>query len=622
MAESGGPLQNGGPPVNGSIPIVLQTVDQLSSYVTHFQQHINLELLIPQLIQHNLLTRVERHQLTHETTAPETRILSLVTAILPSKGKNILELFKTALEDTLEKDGSHGHQTLLENFFGLPSKVHSNLDADESHQTTADAISDESEEFSLLLMNFRKLLESGSERVITQRLKDVANYLCRLRHKEHKSYLLKENVREKLDSTDLNFSKLLSCLESSNPPMVSEGDVSILHKIVDRVLELDEGCKKIINPLKQLLYEYEQSSGIAITKIDPQIPAGNTRINVKVVNAHRSGPKLKNGVKKSFWESIKFNFRGSGVGSVMFYWDVPEECTCQLIESFENVCCNKVELHQLRITKVEVQLKQKPYHINLEMEIIDPVLLEATQKQNMIADDIAPEQEKFSLFLIKIDRLVGAYAEQFLSTSRKEHSRPYAHFENCSFKEMIDVLISENKLHCYDISYLQQFLLSLLKWDTFQSSKHKELITYLLKETQDYEPVSTGSPLPSMYFHSRLNSVSIVTNFVDFHCVSYEIMMTMKYSLLQLLHLSPSALQYVRWRQIDSGCQITWNTSPENFRRIESRLLYYPSTAALRVNDDFDIKYPRITFSCNIKIKQIVFDGSPLLCPDLDGKKE
>ena len=623
MAESGGPLQNGGPLDNESIPIVLQTVDQLSLYVTHFQKHVNLELLIPQLIQHKILTKEEMHQLMHKATPPETRICSLVTVVFPSKGKDILELFKTALEDTLERDGSHGHQTLLENFFGMPPEVHSKLDADESHQTTADAISDESEEFSLLLMNFRKFLESGNERAITQRLKDVANYLCRLRHKKHpKPHLLKENVREKLDSTDLNFSKLLSYLESSNPPVVSEGDVSILHKIVDRVLKQDEGSKKIINPLKQLLYEYEQSSGIAITKVGPQIPAGNTRINVKVVNAHRSGPKLKNGVKKSFLESLRFNFRGSGNGSVVFYWDVPEECTHQLIESFENVCRNKVELDQLRITKVEVQLNQKPYHINLEMEIIDPVLLEAAQKQNVIADDIAPEQEKFSLFLINIDRLVGAYAEQFLSTSRKEHSRPYAHFENSSFKEMIDVLISENKLHCYDISYIQQFLLSLLKWDSFQSSKHKELITDLLKETQDYEPVSTGSPMPSTFPHGRLNSVSILTNFVDFHCVSYEIMMTMKYILLQLLHLSPSALQYIRWREMDSGCQIMWNTSPENFRRIESRLLYYPSTAALRVNNDFDIKYPCITFTCNIKNMQIVFDGSPLLCPDLDGKIE
>ena len=621
MAESGGPLQNGGPPVNGSIPIVLQTVDQLNLYVTHFQKHINLELLIPQLLQRNILTREERHQLTREAIAPETRIFSLVTEVLPSKGKDILELLKTALEDTLEKDGSHGHQTLLENFFGMPPKVHSNLDEDESHQTTADAISDESEEFSLLLMNFRKLLESGNEKAITQRLKDVANYLCRLRHKKDKSHLLKENVRDKLDSTDLNFSKLFSCLESSNPPMVSESDVSILHKIVDKVLEQDEGSKKIIEPLKRLLYKYEESSGIAITKTDPQIPAGNTRINVKVMNAHRGGPKLKNGVKNSFWECIKFKYRGSGIGSVMFYWDVPEECTHQLIESFEDVCHNKVELHQLKITKVEVQLNQKPYNINLEMKIIDPVLLQAAQKQNTVADDIAPEQENLSLFLIKIDRLVGAYAEQFLSTSRKELARPYAQFERCSFREMTDVLISEDKLHCYDISYIQQFLLSILKWDTSQGSKYKESITALLTEAQEYEPVFTGRSLPSLHSQSRSHTVYIVTHFFDIHCVSYEVMMTLKYALLQLLYLSLSAFQYVGWTKVDKGCQITWKTFPENLEKVENKLSYRKFTSALEVRDDVKVDYPySITFSCNIKSIQILLNGSPLLHPDISGK--
>ena len=178
-------------------------------------------------------------------------------------------------------------------------------------------------------------------------------------------------------------------------------------------------------------------ASIALTKEVPQIPAGNTRINAKVVNAHRSGLELKNSVFTSCLASLEFYFHGAGPGSVVFYWDVREENTQQLIDSFENVCTNKVELHQLKITKVEVQLKQKPYQINLEMEIIDPVLLKATQNQDMIADSIAPDQEKFTLFLIKINRLVGTYAKLFLSTSRKECSTLYAHFESNSFKEMV-----------------------------------------------------------------------------------------------------------------------------------------------------------------------------------------
>ena len=606
-------LPNGGQPANGSL---LETVDQLKLYVTDFQKYIDLKLLVPKLVEHKIITDEEKHDLTYEGSPPQTRILNLVTEILPRKESNILQLFKRALEDTLQKNGSSGHRALLENFFGLPPKVHSSLDTD---LTTADTVSDESEEFSILLMKFRKCLENGTERAVAQRLKDVANFLYHLKKRDH-SFLLDESARDKLDSDDLTFSKLLNCLDSSDPPVISHNDVSILHKIVDRVLQEDEGSNKIIKALKALLEKYEQSAGIAVTEKNPQVPTGSARITSRVLNAHRGNPQLKNGVRKSFFQSL-FKFRGSDIGSVIFYWDIPEEYTQQLIESFENSCRKNIELYQLKIIRVEAQVVKKPYQINLDMEITDPVLLQASQKQHTIADDIAPEQENLTLFLLKIDHLIGGYVELFLSTSRKEHSRPYAQFEQTSFKEMTGILISEDKLHCCDISYIQQFLLSLLKWDTSQGSQYKEQIIALLNEAQDYEPVSTGSPLPSVRLCSK-SHVTIITHFrnISIHCVSYEVMMAIKYALMQLLHLSLSAFQYVGNKKEDHNCcQITWKTGSENFEKIENKIRYHPSAAALAVDNDY-FNYPNITLSCSIKNPQILLDGSPLLCPDIDGK--
>ena len=616
MAVSSGPLQNSDPPANGGL---LETVEQLCSHVKDFQDLIDLGLLVPQLIKHRIITDDEKHKLLHEAESPKMRTLFLITDILPRKGNEILLLFKAALEDTLEDSGSGGHQMLLEKNFGVPPKLQSSLGADLTHLNMADKISDESEEFSILLVNFRKHLEDGSKEAVAQRLKDVASYLSHLRKKDH-SFLLSKSARDKLDSDDLSFLKLLNCLASSDPPIISHNDVSILHKIVDKVLQLDEMNAEIINPLNRLLEEYEQSAGIAVTSQNPLVPNGSTRINSKVVNAHRGNPKLKNSVQKSLFLSW-LNFRGFGTGSVIFYWDVPEEFTQQLIKSFENSRDSNAELDQLKITRVEVQDDQKPYKINLDMEITDQVLLQTSQKQHMIADDIAPEQENLTLFLLKIDHLIGGYVELFLSTSRKEHSRPYAQFEQTSFKEMTDILISEDKLHCYDISYIQQFLLSLLKWDISQGGQCKEQIIALLNKAQDYEPVATGSPLPSVRLSK--SHVTVITHFrnINVHCVSYEVMMTIKYALMQLLYLSLSAFQYVGNKKEDHDCcRITWKTDSENFENIENKIRYHRSTAVLEV-DDYYFNYPNnITFSCNVKNPQILLDSSPLLYPDIDGK--
>ena len=236
----------------------------------------------------------------------------------------------------------------------------------------------------------------------------------------------------------------------------------------------------------------------------------------------------------------------------------------------------------------------------------------------MTIDDLTLEQKKFVYFLKNIDCLIGIYAQLFLSTSRKELSRPYAVFEGMSFREMADILIIKDKLHCLDISYIQQFLLCLLKWDTSQGSEHKESISALLKEAQDYEPVPTGSPLPPVQLHYEVShSDSFVTHFAKISCISYEIMMTLKFALSQLLCLSLSAFQYIDWRRTDKGCQITWKTFPENLGKIEYRLRYNCSTAALAVSD---FNPYQIYVNCNIKSMQILLDGSPLLYADLDGK--
>lgn len=234
------------------------------------------------------------------------------------------------------------------------------------------------------------------------------------------------------------------------------------------------------------------------------------------------------------------------------------------------------------------------------------------------SEDYLVAENNFHLFLDKIANVVGICSQLFLSTSRKELSRPYAQFEGMSFKEMTDILILEDKLHCFDVSYIQHFILSLLKWDTLNHGEYKESIITSLKEAQDYEPLPTGSPLPSVQLNDNLDAEIFIAQFFDVHCVSYEVMLTLKYALSHLLCLSRSTFQYVGWVQTNKGCQISWKTFPENFEKIGHQLRYYPSTGALAVIGDYD-PY-QITFNCKIINMQILLDGTPLLYPDLDGR--
>lgn len=255
--------------------------------------------------------------------------------------------------------------------------------------------------------------------------------------------------------------------------------------------------------------------------------------------------------------------------------------------------------------------------MNLDVEFTYPDLL--VQQQHLVAGSIQPEQQIFILLLEKINYIVGTYAQVFLSTTRKELSRPFAQFERMSFKQMTDMLIYEDKLHYFDVSYIQQFLLYLLNWDALQGSQCKESIIDLLKEAQDYEPVPTGFPLPSLHLHSVSQTVVVVTNFSNVNCVSYEVMMTLKYALSQLLCLSLLTFQYIGWTNIDGVCQINWKTFPNNFEKIVHKLSCLPSTAALTITNYFVDLY-QITANCNIENMRILLDGSPLLYPDIDGK--
>ena len=614
MADSG--LPNGGPPYTRPP----DTVDELCNHSVILKKYINLDLLLPYFNEAHLLTNDEFHELSF-TDTPEKSNLKLVSVILPSKGESALETFKQALIKSLEEEGSEGHRVILRDVFKIANGTSANKASSASEKewlVTADAISEESEDFSLFLIKFSGELERGSKDVVWKRLRQISTYFCHLKVKTG-GFLLNESVRSELCSEDLTFKKLFFCLDSkSKPPVISDRDVSMLHKFII-VLKDDESSKQVVGRLSQLLADYEQNSAIIPVSNEPPLSPDSASLKVKVTNAHSGNSKLKNGIKKSFFEALKFKFRGSGIGSVLFYWEFPLECYQHLLEIFENVHNSKLGLQQFRITKVETQ---QPNQIYLEMEITDPDLLQLSQHQHVVANDIVPQQEIFVMFLLKVDCLVGTYAESFLSIPRKEITRVYSRFEGNSFLEMVDQVVSQNSLHCFDISYIQLFLCSLLKWDVSAGNKYKEQLIALLREAQDYEPIITGSPLPCVNLRSRSRPVRIISCFSGIVIsVSYDIMMTLKYALSQLLSLSLSAFHYSGWSAMENGFQISWNTALFNFNMIETACFKIDvPTGGLVIINEPDVDYPySIRLTCEITDSQLIPDGSPLLVPDLEG---
>ena len=605
MADSG--LLNGAP-LHTRPP---ETANDLCKHVPTFQKYANISLLLRFLT--TALTKDEIHMLSDKDIPERHRIHELITEFLPKKTPAILDTLKQALVNSLTEDESSGHQIILQEVFTDTSQeVNLAVAKPEKPLVNADVISEETECFIGLERNFISELQHGSKEVVNQRLQDVVKYFCHVRC-TNGDYYLKENVRDELCSNGLNFEKLFNCLYSkSSPPVISNSNVTVLHKII-KVLNSDELSKQVVVRLTRLLTDYEINTGIAPISQEPCISPGSASVKVKVTNARSGSPKLKNAVRNSFWQSLKFKFLGSE-RSVVLYWEFSRDNFQQLLRKFEQVHESKTGIQQFRITKVEAFYSNQIY---LEMEITDPDLLQLSQQQHFVADDIAPEQDKFIILLIKINRLVGDNLNKFI----KETSPFHAYCEDGTFFGMVNKLISENKLHCYDISYVQLFLYILYK-QALQDDNKAALLA-ALNETQDYEPVPTGSSLSSVESRCRSGvTITTITQTDGTFCISYEVMISLKYGLSQLLNISPLSFHYISWEPHNDKYLISWHTTKENFDTIEKLLCFQEnlSTAFLKVTDKPDINFPHVKFNFEINNMQILLDGSPLFVPDVEGK--
>ena len=140
--------------------------------------------------------------------------------------------------------------------------------------------------------------------------------------------------------------------------------------------------------------------------------------------------------------------------------------------------------------------------------------------------------------------------------TKEESSRFYSCFEGYVFLKMVNNLVHENKLHCYDISYIQFFLLSLYKWDASHGKTNAALLSELLQDTQEYEPIATGSRLPSLTIRTEPHPFTITTYVSGIVFISYEVMMSLKFAFSYLFCSSPSCFQYIHWRESGNKCCI------------------------------------------------------------------
>jgi len=539
-------------------------------------------------------------------------MLELITIILPRKKADDFEKFKIALIRLLKDGGGNTRcGTVLQEVFGInPKEITS---TNQPEVSTADTISAESQEFSFFIVNFRKVLEKGSKKICAERLKDLADIMCMLRNKESNEYLLDKSNRDKLSSADLTFSKLFKCLQNSMPCIISSGDVSILHLII-RYLERSTSSSKVVEALKKLLKDYEEKCAIRFVTKEPLISGENGSIKASVRNAQSTNPKLKDSAKKAF--SRVLNFRGSGTGSVVLYWEFPKEYFKHIFESFNNVFKSKPDLLQFKITKVDLSA-DVPYQICLEMDIIDRNLYRLSQQQHFVADDITSEQEKFVFLLIKINRMVGECASKFLSS--EEISKFDSRFEGSSFLEMVNELVSDNKLSCYDISYIQFFLQSLYNWDLTCGGNNTTQLSELLRDTQEYKPVAASSQLPLLILPTEPHPFTITTYVSGIIFISYEVMMSLKFAFSFLFHSNVSCFHYVRWKESSNKCVIVWHTTSKHFYEIESALQYNLTAGFLRVMKHPEVRFHNISISCSVDNFQMLIDGSPLLLPPIEG---
>jgi len=592
-----------------------ETFKDLSPHVVTFQDHISIDQLISYLVAKKILTTDEIHTLTFKETPPRQRVLQLISVILPSKHPDGMKSFTEALINSLNEEGNSGIRVVLKEVFDIgPNEISATAKGGSSLLNAADTVSAESKEFGSFLVNFRKILEKGSKKAVNERLKDLADYLYILQKSHSNDFLLNESSRAKLSSVD-SFSELFKCLHNSC--IISSGDVSIL-KVIIGFLEENDSAKKVVDPLKRLVDDYEEKAAIKFIAREPSISDKSGSIKVDVTNARGTNPKLKNGVRKAISQVFGINFLGSGSGSVVLYWEFPREYFHRVFESFDCALKSKPDLLQFRIRKVDVSTNV-PYQIYLKMDIIDRNLFQLSQQQHFVADDVSPEQKKFAFLLIRINRMVGECANLYLSSTREEISRFYSCFEGYTFLKMVDNLVSENKLHCYDVSYIQFFLHSLYKWDATHGKNNATLLKELLLDTQEYEPVAIGSQLPSLTLQTESHPFTITTFVSGIGFLSYEVMMSLKFAFSYLFRFSPSCFQYTHWRKSGNKCCIVWRTTGERFYEMESTLCYNLSAGFLRTTKHPEVRYHNIIINCMVDNMQMLMDGSPLLLPNVEG---
>jgi len=581
-----------------------KTADDLVKHITVLRQHIDITLLLPYLIEQDALTSNEKHTLTLLSTDPKDRVGTLVTDILPSKGKRGLEYLIKSLKKSIDEPGSEGHRYILESVFNIPTlKVSRKISMDY-------------EDLNILLIKFETtIINAVDQNAIKIALNHVTFYLCNSKLKDDEdgtSLLTQESKNTILFNDSLTFIQLFNCLVKSDPPLISPNDVSLLHKI-NGVLDMEISFTDIMNTLKELVLDYEKEA--AIENVVPSMNSTESDkgyVIAKILNASCGSPQLKTSVKDSFLKAldeVKFNFLGKDDGSVILYWEFQKQYFAEVQQSLKNACDNKVKLSNFLLTQVECKCDQHQIHV--VMKIIDPYLLRLAQKKPFIAETISPCQENFLFLLLNIINIGSGVIEPFLLQSdaialenRKEKS----------FLNVIEHFVNKNQLHSYDISVIQHFIYNAKR--AVDSSSASVLVDLLLA-TQDYEPVCLESEdLPSLNVEC---AVVIITLFLGINSISFEVMMTLKYALSRFLSVSVTEFQYIKWEMKQDGLQIIWQTSLHWLSHVQTILQCRESSGGLVVKEINQICQDKICFTCFLQDFQLLLDGSPLLIPDLEG---
>lgn len=592
---------------------VPKTADDLLSHIVLLRKHINLKLLLPHLIRQGALTADEKYNLQNENNHPMMRIDMLID-ILTTKGNDGLEFLLNALKDSSNESGSAGHSYILKEVF--------------KHQIAtvkfAEKLCMDNDALIGLLAKLDSLI---SQKLDNQAAKTALDhtvfYLSQLRLKESENFLLDKKTSDQLqDDKDLTFLKLFSYLTKADNPIIIPSDVSMLHKI-NAFLRKERGFNVVSSPLCDLVTEYEKDNAIENTgPPEAFIKTNASLLTAKVSNAQYGGPQLKSSVNHAFLAAlneITFNYRGKDTGSVVMYWEFSKKYFDQVHQSLEHACQNRIQLGQILVIKVEAE--QKSSSIHLEMQIVDPKLCQLTQ-QKQFSELIAPAQEDYVHLLLNFLELDSKPIEQYFKESSNRYPfKPLLLPEGKSLREGINALISENKLHCYDVSVIQHLLYKVYSWSTVHcNKKYDTMVKHLLLEIEKYNP----GLIPSwdINFVQDQNSALIKTLFTGIASLSFEILMTLKYVLSQFFNIAVYEFYYVKSNSDieQSTTEIIWETSFENFKMLAENLQQFQSSNILLLFKKSHSKQREIQFSFQLQDSQILLDGSPNLILDLESK--